>query len=56
MMAMDSDYGWRRASSVYPSDAPNPARFPILGLRGFIRNGLMIVIDGKKREVTISTS
>jgi hypothetical protein len=41
---------------VYPSGEPNPARLPILGLRGLVRNGLRIVIDGKKREVTISTS
>jgi hypothetical protein len=41
---------------TYPPDVANPARLPILGLRGLMRNGLMIVIDGKKREVTISTS
>ena len=42
--------------AVYPADVANPARFPILGLRGLLRNGLVIVIDGKKSEVTISTS
>jgi hypothetical protein len=42
--------------AVYPPDVANPARLPILGLRGLVRNGLMIVIDGKKRELTISTS
>jgi hypothetical protein len=42
--------------AVYPPDVANPARLPILGLRGLVRNNLRIVIDGKKREVTISTS
>jgi hypothetical protein len=42
--------------AVYPPDVANPARLPILGLRGLVRNGLMIAIDGKKSEVTISTS
>jgi hypothetical protein len=42
--------------AVYPPDVVNPARLPILGLRGLVRNGLIIVIDGKKSEVTISTS
>ena len=41
---------------VYPSDLPNPARLPILGLRGLVRNGLRLVIDGKTKEVTVSTS
>jgi hypothetical protein len=41
---------------VYPSDVPNPARLPILGLRGLVRSGLRLVIDGEKREVTFSTS
>ena len=42
--------------AVYPPDVANPARLPILGLRGLVRNGLLIVIDGNKREVTISTT
>jgi hypothetical protein len=42
--------------AVYPPEVANPARLPILGLRGLVRNGLIIVIDGKKREVTISTT
>jgi hypothetical protein len=41
--------------AVYPPDLTNPARLPILGLRGLVRNGLRIVIDGKDRDVTIST-
>jgi hypothetical protein len=35
---------------------PNPARLPIRGLRGLVRNGLRLVIDAKKTEVTVSTS
>jgi hypothetical protein len=41
---------------VYPPDVANPARLPILGLRGLVRNGLTLLIDGKTREVTIATS
>jgi hypothetical protein len=40
---------------VYPSDLPNPARLPILGLRGLVRNGLRLVIDGKTKEVTLGS-
>jgi hypothetical protein len=39
---------------VYP-DVPNPARLPILGLRGLVRNGVRLIIDGKTQEVTVST-
>lgn len=40
---------------VYPEDVPNPARLPILGLRAIVRNDLKLVIDGKRREVTLKT-
>ena len=33
---------------VYPENAPNPARLPILGLRALVRNRLTIVINGKQ--------
>ena len=36
--------------AVYPPDVPNPARLPILGLRGLIRNRLRLTIDGDGRE------
>ncbi len=42
--------------AVYPPDVANPARLPILGLRGLVRNGLRIVIDGKTKDVTIRIS
>jgi hypothetical protein len=56
----DSDEPFRlrmeEGIAVYPSDAANPARLPILGLRGIVRNGLTILIDGPKRHVTINSS
>jgi hypothetical protein len=41
---------------VYPPDMANPARLPILGLRGLVRNGLTLLIDGKTKDVTVATS
>jgi hypothetical protein len=41
---------------VYPEDLPNPARLPILGLRALVRSDLKLIIDGKRREVTLKTS
>jgi hypothetical protein len=42
--------------AVYPHEAANPARLPLLGLRGIVKNSLLLVIDGKRREVTLKTS
>jgi hypothetical protein len=42
--------------AIYPADVANPARLPILGLRGLVRSGLLIVIGGPSKEVTITTS
>jgi hypothetical protein len=42
--------------AVYPHEVANPARLPILGLRGIVKNGLVLVIDGKRREITLKTS
>lgn len=39
--------------AVYPSNVPNPARLPILGLRGLIRNNLRLTIDGEGRNLTL---
>jgi hypothetical protein len=41
--------------AVFPEDAPNPARLPILGLRTTVNNGLKLIMDGKRREVTLKT-
>jgi hypothetical protein len=40
---------------VFPESALNPARLPILGLRALVRSDLKLTIDGKRREVTLST-
>jgi hypothetical protein len=40
---------------VFPENAPNPARLPILGLRALVRNHLKLIIDGKRCEVTLKT-
>jgi hypothetical protein len=39
--------------AVFPEDVPNPARLPILGLRALVRSDLKLIIDGKRREVTL---
>jgi len=41
--------------AVFPDSAPNPARLPILGLRALVRSDLELIIDGKRREVTLKT-
>ncbi len=41
---------------VYPPDVANPARLPILGLRSIVRSGLTLWIDGKSKDVTVTTS
>ena len=45
----------QRGIAVYPPDVPNPARLPILGLRGLIRNGLRLTIDGDGRSLTLES-
>jgi hypothetical protein len=42
--------------AVYPPDVANPARLPILGLRAIVLNNLKLIIDGKRREVTLKTA
>jgi hypothetical protein len=42
--------------AVYPPEVTNPTRLPALGLRGLVRNRLKLVIDGKRREVTLNTA
>lgn len=41
--------------AVYPRGVPSPARLPILGLRAIIKNDLRLLIDGKRREVSLKT-
>jgi hypothetical protein len=40
---------------VHPKNVPNPARLPILGPRALVRNNLTLIINGKRREVTLKT-
>lgn len=39
--------------AVYPSHATNAVRLPTLGLRALARNGLRLVIDGKRFRVSL---
>lgn len=39
--------------AVYPSNVPNPARLPILGLRAIVQNNLMLTIKGRSRHVSL---
>jgi hypothetical protein len=39
--------------AIFPDDAPNPARLPILGLRALVRSDLTLIMDGKPREVAL---
>lgn len=41
--------------AVFPEDLPNPPRLPILGLRALVDNNLKVIINGKRREVTLKT-
>jgi hypothetical protein len=40
---------------IYPPTVANPIRLPVLGLRGLIRNGLRLTIDGPTRELTLES-
>jgi hypothetical protein len=39
--------------AVYPSNVPNPARLPILGLRAIVQNNLTLTINGRGRHVSL---
>lgn len=41
--------------AIFPENVPNPARLPILGLRALVRSDLTLIMDGKRREVTLKT-
>ena len=41
--------------AVYPEDLSSPARLPILGLRALVTNRLRLIINGKRRTVTLKT-
>jgi hypothetical protein len=39
--------------AVYPNDAPNAPRLPLLGLRGLVRNRLRLTLDGRRLSVSL---
>ncbi len=41
--------------AIYPASLRNPARLPILGLRGLIRNKVRILIDGESANLTLAS-
>ncbi len=42
--------------AVYPSDASNYPRLPVLGLRVILKNQFKLVIDGKRKHVSLKSS
>jgi hypothetical protein len=41
--------------AIYPDDGSNYPRLPLLGLRAIIKNNLKLVIDGKRKYVSLSS-
>jgi hypothetical protein len=41
---------------VYPPDLTNPARRPILGLRGLVRSGLTLLINGRTKDLALANA
>ncbi len=41
--------------AVYPEGPPSPARLPILGLRALVTNELLLIVNGRRRMVTLKT-
>jgi hypothetical protein len=39
--------------AIYPDDGTNYPRLPLLGLRAIINNNLRLVIDGKRKHVSL---
>ena len=39
--------------AVYPPNALHAVRLPTLGLRGLVRNGLRLVVDGRRRRISL---
>lgn len=42
--------------TVVPEGTPGAPRLPLLGLRAITQNGLTLIIDGGRREVTLKTA
>jgi hypothetical protein len=45
-----------RGIAVYPQGVPNPFRLPTIGLRALVANNLKLIINCKRREVTLKTA
>jgi hypothetical protein len=45
----------REGIAIYPDDGSNYPRLPLLGLRAIIKNNLKLVIDGKRKYVSLSS-
>jgi hypothetical protein len=41
--------------AIYPNDGSNYPRLPLLGLRAIIKNNLRLVIDGKRKFVSLNS-
>lgn len=41
--------------AVYPDDGSNYPRLPVLGLRAIVKNNLKLVVDGKRKHVSLSS-
>jgi hypothetical protein len=39
--------------AIYPTDGSNYPRLPLLGLRAILKNNLKLVIDGKRKHVSL---
>ncbi len=48
--------GMEGGIAVVPDDLPIAPRLPLLGIQGILANRLKLVIDGKRREVTLTTA
>ncbi len=42
--------------AIYPSDPSNYSRLPLLGLRAILKNQFKLVIDGKRKRVSLKSS
>jgi hypothetical protein len=48
--------GLEEGIAVYPSNVPNPARLPLLGLRAIVQNHLTLTIHGRSRHVSLRST
>jgi len=46
----------REGIAIYPDDGSDYPRLPLLGLRAIIKNNLKLVIDGKRKHASLSSS